>query len=99
MRKNVIRQKVTRDHVMRIIEGSESAGFATVLAGRGAADLTDVEPAVRHIVADVKRNGDRAVRRYAKRWDGLGSDEPLLVSEDELHQAWEQTDEETQKAI
>jgi histidinol dehydrogenase len=39
------------------------------------------------------------VRRYATRWDGLGKGEPLFVSEDELHQAWEQTDPELQHAI
>jgi histidinol dehydrogenase len=71
----------------------------TALAGRGATDLADVEPAVRRIVNDVRSNGARAVRRYATRWDGLGKGEPLFVSEDELHQAWEQTDPELQHAI
>src|SRR5208282_2448446 len=48
---------------------------------------------------DVCRNGDRAVRRYATRWDGLGKGDPLRVPEDDLHQAWEQTDPELQDAI
>ena len=73
--------------------------LVTALAGRGATDLADVEPAVRRIVNDVRRNGDRAVRRYATRWDGLGEGEPLRVPEDELHEAWEQTDSELQEAI
>ena len=75
------------------------ARLVTALAGRGATDLAEVEPAVRRIVNDVRRNGDRAVRRYATRWDGLGEGEPLRVSEDELHQAWEQTNSELRDAI
>ena len=94
-----MRKNVTRSDDLRILEGAEVANFVTALARRGATDLADVEPVVRRIVADVRHNGDRAVRRYARRWDGLGKHEPLLVPEDELHQAWEQTDPELQKAI
>ena len=75
---------------MRILEGSAQGRLVMALAGRGATDLAKVEPAVRRIVNDVRRNGDRAVRRYATRWDGLGGGEPLRVSDDELQQAWEQ---------
>ena len=88
-----------RDGVMRILEGAAQARFVTALAERGATDLADVEPAVRRIVSDVHRNGDRAVRRYATHWDGLGKDEPLRVVEADLHQAWKQTDPELQDAI
>jgi len=93
------RDKVVRDGVMRILEGPAQARLVTALAGRGAIDLAEVEPAVRRIVKDVRRNGDRAVRRYATRWDGLGKAEPLRVPEDELRQAWENTDPELQNAI
>ena len=93
------RSRARRDGVMRILEGPAQARLVTALAGRCATDLAEVEPAVRHIVNDVRRNGDRAVRRYATRWDGLVDGEPLRVSEDELHQAWEQTNSELQAAI
>ncbi len=85
--------------VMRILAGPEQASLVNALAGRGATDLAGVEPAVRRIVADVRRNGDRALRRYATRWDGLRKNDPLRVPEDELHRAWEQTDPELQQAI
>jgi len=88
-----------RNEPLRILEGPAQARLVTALAGRGATDLADVEPAVRRIVNDVRRTGDRAVRRYATRWDGLGKGEPLRVPEDELHQAWEKTDPELQGAI
>ena len=84
---------------MPILEGVEQTRLVTALAGRGATDLAKVEPAVRRVVREVRRNGDRAVRRYATRWDGLGKTEPLRVPEADLHEAWEQTDPELQDAI
>jgi histidinol dehydrogenase len=94
-----MRIDVERNDVMRIIEGAEQARFVTAQAERGATDLAEVEPAVRRIVGEVRRNGDRAVRRYATRWDGLGKGEPLRVSEADLEEAWEKTDPELQDAI
>jgi histidinol dehydrogenase len=88
-----------RNDAMPILEGVEQDRLVTALAGRGATDLAKVEPAVRRIVREVRRHGDRAVRRYATRWDGLGKGEPLRVPEADLHQAWEQTDPELQDAI
>jgi histidinol dehydrogenase len=85
--------------ILRILEGPEQSRFIDALAGRGATHLTDVEPAARRIVTEVRCNGDRALRRYATRLDGLQKDEPLRVPEDELHQAWEKTDPELQDAI
>jgi len=99
MRKKMVRNDVVRDDVLRILEGPAQASFVTALAQRGATDLADVEPAVRRIVGEVRRNRDRAVRRYATRWDGLGKGEPLRVSEADLRDAWEKTDPELQDAI
>jgi histidinol dehydrogenase len=99
MRSKVMRNKVKRNVTMRILEGPKRDRLVTALAGRGATDLADVEPAVRRIVADVQRNGDRALRRYSTRWDGLAKGEPLRVPEDELRGAWEQTDSNLQEAI
>ncbi len=101
MRGKAMRQEVKGKVTMRILEGPERDRLVTALADRGATDLADVEPAVRRIVNDVRRNGDRAVRRYATRWDGLGKDkdEPFRVPEDELREAWEQTDPKLQEAI
>jgi histidinol dehydrogenase len=107
-RKKVARDRNTRNDragkprkndAVRILDGAEQVRFVAALAARGATDLTDVEPVVRRIVEDVRRNGDRAVRRYATRWDGLAKHESLRVSEDDLHQAWEKTDCELQNAI
>jgi histidinol dehydrogenase len=94
-----MRNRVTRNEAMRILEDAAQARFVTALAQRGATDLAHVEPVVRRIVNDVRSNGDRALRRYASRWDGLSKGEPLRVSEADLQEAWEQTDPELQNAI
>ena len=47
-----------------------------------------VEPAVRRIVADVRRHGDSALRKYAQRWDGLKRGAELRVSGKDIQQAW-----------
>jgi len=84
---------------LRIIEGPQQARLVNALAERGATDLAAVEPVARRIIREVRRSGDRAVRRYAARWDGLQKGEPLRVPEDELRQAWQRTDPELQVAI
>ena len=85
--------------VMRILEGTTKDRFVRALEQRGASDLAAVEPTVRRIVSHVRRNRDRALRRYAARWDGLGSNEPVRVPEADLHDAWQRTPPELQEAI
>jgi histidinol dehydrogenase len=98
MRK-VMRNRVTRTEVMRVLDGAQQSRLVTALADRGSTDLAGVEPEVRRIVNDVRRNGDRALRRHASRWDGLSKGEPLRVPEALLQEAWERTDPELQEAI
>ena len=85
--------------VVRILEGTKKDRFVRALEQRGASDLSEVEPAVRRIVNCVRRDGDRALRRYAVRWDGLGGNDPLRVSETDLHDAWQKISPELQDAI
>jgi histidinol dehydrogenase len=84
---------------LRILDESKRDRFVRALEQRGSTDLTQVEPVVRRIVNDVRRNGDRALRRYSSRWDGLGKSEPVRVSEAELQEAWQKTSPELQEAI
>ena len=84
---------------MRILEGLGKNRFVRKLEQRGASDLAEVGPAVRRIVNCVRRDGDRALRRYAARWDGLGANEPLRVAETDLRDAWQKTSSELQDAI
>jgi histidinol dehydrogenase len=84
---------------MRILEGLARDRFVRAVEERGAQDLAEVEPAVRRIVSNVRRKGDSALRRYAERWDGLVSGEPLCVPEADLHEAWQRTPPELRDAI
>jgi histidinol dehydrogenase len=69
---------------MRILSGLKKDRFVRTLEQRGATDLAEVEPEVRRIVNDIRRDGDRALRRYAAKWDGLGKGAPLRVPDADL---------------
>ena len=84
---------------MRILGGLKRDRFVRALEQRGANDLASLEPTVRRIVNNVRRNGDRALRRYAARWDGLDGREPLRVPDAYLQEAWQKTPPELQDAI
>jgi histidinol dehydrogenase len=84
---------------MRILDGAKRDRFVRELEQRGSSDLAEVELAVRRIVSDVRRKGDRALRRYAERWDGLGKNDAVRVPESDLHDAWQETPAELQDAI
>jgi len=84
---------------MRTFDGPKRERFVRALERRGATDLEEVEPGVLRIVSNVRRNGDRALRRYAVRWDHLGGDEAVRVPEADLDEAWQNTSPELQDAI
>ena len=69
------------------------------LEQRGGAALESVLPAVRRIVADVRRSGDRALLRYAAKFDGLPGASQLRVSKEEMAAAWEATDAALREAL
>jgi len=71
---------------MRILSGAAAERQVTRLANRGY-EFAAIEPNVRRIVEDVRRNGDRALRRYAEKWDGLAARDLFLVPESELEAA------------
>jgi histidinol dehydrogenase len=71
----------------------------TLLEKRGGARLDTVMPAVRRIVGDVKRRGDKALLKYAAELDGLKQPDLLQISRDEMAGAWEATPSALRKAI
>lgn len=73
---------------MTILSGTAAKERVRKLATRGSR-YDEVEPAVRRVIADVRRRGDRAVRKYAERWDGLARATPLQVSEKKIQDAWQ----------
>lgn len=84
---------------MLILEGKPAELKVRKLEQRGGAGLAKVERQVRRMVDDVRLNGDRALRRYAVRWDGLGPREPMRVDLDALEQAWNSVAEEFRQSL
>jgi histidinol dehydrogenase len=84
---------------IRILDGRKKDRFMQALERRGATDLAELEPTVRRIVNNVRRNGDRALRSYAARWDGLERSEPVLVPDADVQEAWQRTSAGLREAI
>ena len=84
---------------MRTLRGRKAEAFVRALEQRGAADLARVEKTVARIVTDVRKNGDKALRRYAEKFDALKSKQPLRVSEAELEQAWSAVPDDFKQAL
>ncbi len=66
---------------------------------RGAASTAKVDAVVQKILAEVRQGGDEGVREYAVRFDGLGPDQPLLVTRQEMEAAWNETSEGLRAAL
>jgi histidinol dehydrogenase len=77
--------------------GAEAALRA--LEQRGGAALDSVLPAVRRIVADVRRRGDRALLRYAEQFDGLADPADFRISREEMSSAWKSIDPALRDAL
>ena len=84
---------------MRTLRGRKAEAFVRTLEQRGAADLARVEKTVARIVADVRKNGDIALRRYAEKLDGLQAKQPLRVTEAELERAWSAASDDFKQAL
>jgi len=72
---------------MRILSGAAAVARVHKIAAR-ASRYSEVEPAVKRIIADVRDRGDRALLKHAERWDGLRPRMPLRVSEEAMRTAW-----------
>ncbi|HEX2916927.1 MAG TPA: histidinol dehydrogenase, partial [Edaphobacter sp.] len=76
-----------------------AAALIASIERRGAVNTAKVEPVVRRILADVQKNGDAALRKYAAKFDSLTKDQRLLVTREEMQSAWEETAPELQAAM
>jgi histidinol dehydrogenase len=84
---------------MRTLRGRKAEAFVRALEQRGATDLARVEKQVSRIVNDVRKNGDRALRTYAEKWDGLKPRQPLRVTDAELEKAWGSVSDQFKQAL
>lgn len=77
----------------------QSAELLASLQRRGSAALDAVLPAVRRIVSDVRKQGDRALLDYATEFDGLNDAAALRVTPEEMAAAWEAISPELRAAL
>ncbi|MGC2324866.1 MAG: histidinol dehydrogenase [Terriglobales bacterium] len=83
---------------MRVLAGKAAAKRVRELAAR-ASRLDAVEPQVRRIVADVRRSGDGALVKYARKWDSLQPGQPLRVAPTEIRTAWKAASPDLRSAL
>ena len=77
----------------------QTAETLAALEDRGGAALDAVMPAVKRIVADVRKQGDRALLRYAAQFDGLAGKTALRVTPNEMAAAWDGLTPAMRKAL
>jgi histidinol dehydrogenase len=77
----------------------QSAEILAQLEQRSGTALDTVLPAVRKILRDVRKQGDRALIRYAQKFDGIEPNSPLRVTQEETAAAWQQLNPSLQQAL
>ena len=83
---------------MRILSGKSATEYVREIEQRSSR-LEKIEPAVRRIVDDVRRNSDRALLKYARKFDALAPKQNLRVSDAELRAAWKSAPESLRRAL
>ncbi|MGA9068702.1 MAG: histidinol dehydrogenase [Terracidiphilus sp.] len=77
----------------------QTAELLATLEQRGGAALDAVLATVKKIVNDVRKQGDRALLRYATQFDGLADVKALRVTPEEMAAAWEAIPVAMQQAL
>ncbi len=85
---------------MKIIKEKEVKAFLNVLHQRSMAPerLKDVRRVVEKVISDVRRHGDRAVRKYTAKFDRINLSE-LSITKDEIDASAKRAGKEFLKAI
>jgi histidinol dehydrogenase len=77
----------------------ETRRVLSALEDRRESSAESVTPAVRQIVKAVRKDGDKALRRYAAKLDSLSPQAPLQISPEEMKQAWHRTSQPIRSAL
>ncbi|HKS97864.1 MAG TPA: histidinol dehydrogenase, partial [Terriglobia bacterium] len=76
--------------MLRIIRSSDKKSLDRLFRAR-TARLEEAEPVARRILDDVRREGDRALIRYARKFDGVDlRRQGFTVSREEIREACRQ---------
>jgi histidinol dehydrogenase len=78
---------------------AQTAAILRELEARGASNTAKVDSIVREILNAVRTRGDAALREYAAKFDALRDEQALLVTREEMQEAWESTSEELKAAM
>ncbi len=80
--------------------GAQAAASAlAALEQRSSTSLERVLPVVTRIVADVRKQGDKALLRYASKFDGLSNPDALRLTTKEMTEAWNGLDAALRDAL
>jgi len=79
--------------------GKRTHEMLSALEQRGAQNTARTMPVVQRIVADVRKGGDKALRRYAAKLDGLTPKQPLEIARTAMEEAWAATPKPLQVAM
>jgi histidinol dehydrogenase len=77
----------------------QTAARLAELEQRSGSSLDSVLPTVRKILRDVRTQGDRALLRYARKFDSLAPETPLRIPPEETAAAWRQLDPALQQSL
>jgi histidinol dehydrogenase len=83
---------------MKLIKSKGNEKVLERLANRGTLDFVRAEKASAKIVADVRKNGDSALLRYARKLDGF-TGKSLRINENLIDAAWQQVTAEFRHAL
>ena len=83
---------------MKLVNSKRNRGVLDRLANRGALDLARVERPTAKIVNDVRKHGDSALLRYARKFDGFKG-KNLRVGQEEVDAAWQQITPDLRHAL
>ncbi len=83
---------------MKLITAKRSTAVLTRLANRGALDLARAEKTAAKIVNAVRKRGDSALLRYARKFDGFEG-KGLRVPQAEIDAAWQQVTPDFRHAL
>ena len=83
---------------MKLITSKRGAAVLKRLANRGALDLARVEKTAAKIAGDVRKSGDAALLRYARKFDSL-SGKTFRVSQSDIDDSWRHVTPEFRAAL
>ena len=95
----VRRSEALRNKTMKIVSGKRIQPELERQANRRILFSAETEKTVARIIADVRKGGDRALRKYAEKFDSLEPKQPLTVSPQEMQDALANVTPEFRRAL